>query len=285
MSKIILTADTACDLGPELIARYNVKRIPFHVIFGEQEYKDGVDIDADKLYAIWGETGKLPRTAALNTEDFTAFFNQHMEEGAEIVHISIGSGLSVSCQCAGVVAEEMGNVHVVDSCSLSAGIALLACVAGDRIAAGETDAAKLAADLRELALKTSATFVLDCLDFMRAGGRCSGFAQLSAALLKIKPSLKVCNDRQGTMAVGKKYNGTVARAAMRYLQDQLEGRTDIDLRHAFLTHSGMPEETLLQLKEAIQALQPFEEIHITRASCTISTHCGPGTVGVLFITK
>lgn len=285
MSKIILTVDSACDLSAELIERYQLHTIAMHVTVGDRDCLDGVDVHADDIYTFWNETGKLPRTAAINAEEFGTFFRSLLAEDTEIVHISIGSGISASYQCACMAAEALTGVHVVDACSLSTGIGLLACVAGDRVAEGETDAARLAAHLRELAQKSSASFVIDHLDFLRAGGRCSTLAQLGAVLLNIKPSILVKNDKQGSMTVGKKYSGKIGRAALRYVQEQLAERDDIELRHAFITHSGLPEEILQQLLEAVRSYQKFENVYITRAGCTISAHCGPGTVGVLFLTK
>jgi len=285
--KILLSADTPCDIGSELKERYHVSLFPLHILLGDGQYTDGVGITAEEIYNAWHKKKILPRTAAINPEEYHHYFLPFLEQGFDIVHISLGSGLSSSHQNAVKAAEQLkdrGSVYVVDSCSLSTGFGLLVCEAGERIAKG-MDAETIAAEVAALAPDTRASFVLDTLEFMRAGGRCSSIAQLGAALMNIKPSILVKNDRQGSMIVGKKYMGKLESALMKYVDDQLRDRTDIILERAFVTHSTIDRRIVRRVVEQVKSLQPFKEVFCTSASCTISSHCGPGTLGVLFLVK
>ena len=285
---ILLSADTPCDIGDELKARYQVSLFPLHIILDEQQYTDGVDITSDDLYKAWWERKSLPRTAAINPEEYEQYFLPFLKQGFDIIHISLGSGLS-SCnqnaQIASDLLKEHGNVYVIDSCSLSTGFGLLVCEAGERVKQGMA-AEQIVREVAALAPDTSASFILDTLEFMRAGGRCSSITQIGAALMNLKPTIIVRNDRQGSMVVGKKYMGKLAPSLMKYVDDQLKDRTDLVLDRVFITHSGMDDHAIVdQIANHIRELQPFREIIETHASCTISSHCGPNTLGVLFLTK
>lgn len=286
--KILLSADTPCDIGSELKERYHVFLYPLHIILDGKQYTDGVDITAGEIYRAWWDHKLLPRTAAINPEEYVAYFTPFLEQGFDVIHISLGSGLSSCYQNAKIAAEELsgtGRVFVIDSCSLSTGFGLLVCEAGERIAKG-MPVEQIAKEVNALSPYTSASFVIDTLEFMRAGGRCSSITQIGAAMLNIKPTIIVKNDRQGSMIVGKKYIGKFEGALMKYVDDQLKGRTDIILDRVFVTHSLMDDQQLVEKVIArIRELQPFGEIHDTDASCTISSHCGPNTLGVLFMVK
>ncbi|MCL2695022.1 MAG: DegV family protein [Clostridiales bacterium] len=281
---VLITSDTASDLGAELCARYNIPLIPLHVLVDGTDYLDGVNIDVDRIYQIWGEKKVLPKTSAINAEEFSAFFAPFVEQGYAVVHVSIGSGLSASCQAAHAAAALFPDVYVVDSCSLSTGIGLLALEGCDQAKAG-SGAQAIAESLTALAQKNRASFIIDSLDFLRAGGRCSALAQLGASMMNLKPTILVKNDDGGLMGVGKKYVGKLARSMPKYLADQLQGRGDIVLNRAFLTHSGLPQEMLDLAVETVKGIASFDELFVTRAGATISSHCGPGTIGVLFMTK
>ena len=286
--KILLSADTPCDVGPVLKERYQVSLFPLHIILDEKQYTDGVDINAAEIYRAWWDHKLLPRTAAINPEEYYSFFLPFLEQGYDILHISLGSGLSSCNQNAKIAAEQLaekGKVLVIDSCSLSTGFGLLVCEAGERINAG-MPFEQVYAEVSALVMDTRASFILDTLEFMRAGGRCSSITQIGAALMNLKPTILVRNDRQGSMVVGKKYMGKLAPSLMKYVDDQLKDRTDIVLDRVFITHSGMDDHTIVdQIANHIRELQPFGEIIETQASCTISSHCGPNTLGVLFLTK
>ena len=286
--KILLSADTPCDIGDELKKRYHVSLFPLHIILNDKQYTDGLDISSAELYQAWWSQKQLPRTAAINPEEYESYFSDYLDRGFDIIHISLGSGLSSSCANAQIAAQTLkskGNVYVIDSCSLSTGFGLLVCEAGERIKA-EMLAKQIVEEVTALVPDTRASFVLDTLEFMRAGGRCSSIMQIGAALMNLKPTILVRNDRQGSMVVGKKYMGKLAPMLMKYVDDQLKGRTDLILDRVFVTHSGMDNPAIIdRVVERIRELQPFREVFVTQASCTISSHCGPNTLGVLFLTK
>jgi DegV family protein with EDD domain len=287
-TKILLSSDTPCDIGDELKARYQVHLYPLHIILSDKQYTDGLDITSAELYEAWWNHKMLPRTAAVNQEEYVGYFRPFLEQGYDIIHISLGSGLSSSCANAQIAAETLkdkGNVYVIDSCSLSTGFGLLVCEAGERIKAG-LPAKRIVEEVSAMTGDTRASFVLDTLEFMRAGGRCSSITQIGAALMNLKPTILVRNDRQGSMVVGKKYMGKLAPSLMKYVDDLLAGRTDIVLDRVFITHSGMDDPSIVdRVVQRVKELQPFKEVFVTHASCTISAHSGPNTLGVLFMVK
>lgn len=282
--KILLSADTPCDIGDELKERYQVSLYPLHIILEGKQYTDGLDISPDMLYEAWYERKELPKTAAINPGEYADYFRSLVEQGYDVLHISLGSGLSSSCQNAKLAAEAFEGVRVIDSRNLSTGFGHLVCEAGERIRAG-MPIEQIVQEVEALVPGVSASFVLDTLEFLHAGGRCSSLAHLSANLLNLKPCIAVQVSEGGGMTVGKKYVGKLPRVLKKYVQDQLEGRTDLLLDRVFITHSGIDAAILEDIRTQVLALQPFREVCITRASCTISAHCGPNTLGVLFITR
>lgn len=281
--KVILCADSTCDLDAALIEKYDVHIYPLHVQEGDKSYRDGVDITPDDIYAIYRESGVLPKTAAVNTAEYVEFFRPFIEAGDEVIHISLGSALSSSHNNCCLAAEELPGLYAVDSRNLSTGSGLLVLEAGDRIQQG-MPAAQIVEELNEIAGRVSASFVIDTLEFLYKGGRCSALAMFGANMLRLKPSIKVDN-RDGSMSVDKKYRGSLDKALEQYVADQLKGRTDIDTRRIFITHSGISEERIRMVHALVEQYGDFDDIYVTRAGCTISSHCGPNTLGVLFINK
>ena len=285
MSKpVVLCADSTCDLSPELKERFHVLTCPLHVVLDDKNYDDGVDIMPDDIYETYAQKGVLPKTNAANTAEYLDFFKPHLDNGCEIVYISLGSALSVSQTNCRMAAAECEGVYVVDSCNLSTGMGLLVLEAADRIAAGMS-AAQVAEEVQALVTHSNASFVLDTLEFLHKGGRCSALAMLGANLLQLKPCIEVNNTAGGKMDVGKKYRGSLDKALLQYVEDKLAGRTDICRKRIFITHSGISEERLVMVKKAVESYNLCDEVFITRAGCTISSHCGPNTLGVLFMTK
>ena len=283
MKPVILSADSTCDLGQELKKRYQVKTCPFHVELDGKSYEDGVNLDPDTIYQVYGDKKILPKTSAINIADYEEAFRRWTKDGYEVVHITLGHGLSSAYQNCCIAAGEMPGVYVVDSKSLSTGSGLLVLEAAERIQAG-MEAKQVAQEVQALTDRVSASFVIDTLEFLYKGGRCSALQMLGANLLSLKPSI-VVNHEDGSMSVGKKYRGTLDKALLHYVKDQLGGRTDIEGKRAFITHSGISEERLSMVKKAVEQTGLFGEIFVTRAGCTISSHCGPNTLGVLFMTK
>ena len=282
-SRIILSADSTCDLGDELRARYNVEYYPFHVILDGVIYADGVDLMPDQIYEVYRERKILPKTAAINIAEYVEYFRKWTDEGYEVIHFTLGHGLSATYNNCRLAAEELPGVYVVDSCNLSTGSGLLVIEAAERIAAG-MPAAQIAEEVQALACKVQASFVIDTLEFLYKGGRCSALAMLGANMLQLKPCIEVDNS-SGSMNVGKKYRGSLEKCLTQYVQDKLAGRNDIRTERVFITHSGISQERAELVKGLVEKYGRFQEIFVTRAGCTISSHCGPNTLGVLFMTK
>lgn len=282
--KVILSADSACDIGPILQERYDVQFFQFHIIIGDKTYRDGIDIQPEDIYRIWREEGVLPKTAAITPAEYINHFSQWVNEGYEVVHLNLGTGLTSSHQNATIAASELGNIYPIDAASLSSGFGLLVVKAGELIRQG-LSGAEVKAQIDAMHEKTHASFVLDTLEFMKAGGRCSAVAAFGANLLKLKVGIRVDNTKGGSMAVGKKYRGAMEKVLVEYVRDELEGRKDLDLDRIFITHSGSPDSDIELVKAEIPKYADFKEVFVTRASCSISSHCGPRTLGVLYMTK
>ncbi|MBR3294280.1 MAG: DegV family protein [Oscillospiraceae bacterium] len=282
MSKpVIITADSTCDLSPELLARYQIRTLPLTILLGEDSYRDGVDFTPDDLYARYHAEGILPKTAALSMQNFLDFFGQLIQQGYEIVHLDISAELSGTFNAARLAAQELEGVYVVDSRMLSTGVGLL-CIEGAECAARGMAAAEIAEHLRALTDKVDTSFVLDTLEFMWKGGRCSGVAALGANLLHLKPALEM---KDGKLGVYKKYRGQMKSVYRQYITERLQGK-HVRPGHIFLTESGDIDPAILEeLETLIRDLSGAREIHHTRAGCTVSSHCGPGTLGVLFINE
>lgn len=283
-NKIILSADSTCDIGPELQQRFDVQFFNYHIQLDGKTYIDKEEITGEQIFAAWYEKKSLPKTAAITPEDYATFFKQWVADGYDVIHLNLGSGLSSAHQNCVLVAEELGHVYPVDSQSLSSGSGLLVIKAGEMIEAG-LSAPEIQQKLNDMHTQTSASFVLDTLDFMAAGGRCSAVMAFGANLLNLKPSIVVNNRDGGKMSVGKKYRGKMERVLQDYVRDQLEGRTDLDLSRIFITTSGAPDAHIDLVRETIKKYQTFQQIYYTIASGTISSHCGPGTIGILFMTQ
>lgn len=279
---VCITYDSTCDLTPQLLERFQIRTVPLTIQSGERVFADDGQYTSAELYADYRRNGTLPKTAAVSPEEFKNFFLPILEEGYDIVHIDISSELSCTCQNAVLAAQELaeqGRVYVVDSRQLSTGGGLLA-LQGAKLRDRGMDAADVAEELRGLASCGDTSFVLDTLEYMWKGGRCSGVAALGANVLKLKPCLEM---REGKLVVCKKYRGAMGKVYRQYITERLAGKTVVE-DHAFITHSGeVSEDTLRELTELVRELAPFKEVFITQAGCTVSSHCGPGTLGVLFL--
>ncbi len=284
-NKVILFADSSIDLTKELCERYSIHTVPIHVILQEKTYEDGVDITTEEIFDHYYKTKELPKTAAINVNDIVTALSPYVDDGYEIVYISLGSALSSSYRNSCLAAEELqGKVYPIDSCSLSTGAGLLAIEAAERIAQGMS-AKQVAEEVTALNQKNHASFVLDTLEFLRAGGRCSALAAFGANLLGLKPSIKVFNDQQGAMGVGKKYRGKYEKVVFEYIDDTLAQYDNIKTDRAFVTYSSMDDDIEKKVFDYVVSKGIFKEVFLTRASGTISSHCGPNTLGVLFMTE
>lgn len=281
MKEIKVTCDSTCDLTKEMYEIYGVKAIPMGVSLGEELRRDGVDVTAEELFAYVDQSGQLPKTSAISVGEYEEVFSRLVEDGYHVIHINLSGELSSSYQNACIAAEWVGDVTVIDSRSLSTGSGLLVLLAVELARSGMGND-EIRQVLENAKRKLDVSFVLQTLDYLSKGGRCSGVLAFGANLLKLRPEIEVAD---GKMRVGKKYRGSMEKSIMEYIRGRLEGRTDIDPDRIFLTHSGVPAEIVEKAKALIRQLQPFTEILETTAGSTISSHCGPNCLGVLFFRK
>ena len=279
--KIKITADSTCDLAPELIEKHDITITPLTVTCGNESFQDGVDITPDTLYEKVSACGQLATTAAVNIQEYINVFSDALREYDAVIHFTISSAMSTCCQNARAAAGEVGNVWVVDSQNLSTGIAHLVLDACE-LASGGMDPADICRELERRREKLDVSFVVDTLEYLRKGGRCTAVAALGANLLKLHPCIFV---KDGEMGVGKKYRGKMEACLTAYVKDRLADPDTVDTRRIFITDSGVDEDIRTLVEQEVRALVPFEEIIHTRAGCTVSSHCGPGTLGVLFYRK
>ena len=280
MVKII--SDSTCDLSPELIARYDIDVLSLHIVLGEQDFEDGRGVTPDEIYQ-WSDLHRQsPKTAACSLEDAMAAFEPYVSAGREVICFSISSSMSSTFNVMRMAAEQLDAAHlvtVIDSMNLSTGVGLQVIEAAGMAQAGKS-AAEIAAHIERIRPLVRASFVVDTLAYLHRGGRCSGLAAMMGGALKLHPRIAVA---EGKMSPGKKYRGKMDHVILSYANDmEAELRTARPER-VFITHSGCPEETIAPVREWLQSLNHFHEIHVTRAGGVVSSHCGPGTLGVLFI--
>ena len=279
---IKITADSTCDLSPELIAANNISITPLTVDKGGQLFRDGVDIQPADIFAHVSGGGAICSTAAVNVYDYQTLFRELSQEYDAVVHITIGSDFSACYQNACAASEDLDNVYVVDSRNLSTGHGHVVMEACRLAKEWDGDVAVMCEQLREFTGRVVASFLLDRLDYMAKGGRCSTVTALGANLLKLKPCIEVID---GKMVVVKKYRGRYDKCLTDYVHDRLAGRDDILRDILFITHSPVKPDEMAAVQAAVQQCDPFENVYDTDAGCTVSCHCGPGTLGVLFVRK
>ena len=279
--KIKITSDSTCDLGPELLQKHNIGIVPLIVIKDGKDHKDGVTITPADIFEHVAAGGELCSTSAVSIGEYAEVFETYTNDYDGVIHINIGSGFSTCYQSACLAAEEFDNVRVIDSKNLSTGqgfIVLKAC----ELAETMDDLDAIADTLRTFTEKVEASFLVDKLDYLVKGGRCSAAAALGANLLNLKPCIEV---RDGKMTVVKKYRGNYAKCLATYAKERLDGREDIDRSMLFVTKTVVDQECYAGVMNAVDTYGHFETVHETTAGCTISCHCGPGTLGVLFMKK
>lgn len=280
--KVKIISDSTCDLSKELIEKFSITIVPLYVTMNEQAKKDGLEVVPEDIYEYVEKNNKLPTTSAANVGDYIEVFKYWREQGFEIVHFNISCDFSSTHHNACIAAEEVGGVYVVDSKNLSTGQGL-AVLHGAEMAEQGKSAKEIFEECTALTSKIEASFVVDSIDYLYKGGRCSALAAFGANLLKLKPCIEV---KDGKMSPGKKYRGNISRVMLNYVQERLNGRDDIDKHRIFITHTKCSDEDVQAVKDKILELCPdFEEILETTAGCTVTTHCGPNTLGILFIRK
>lgn len=279
--KVKIISDSTCDLSPELIKRYDIDIVPLYVTLGDESLKDGQEITPDELYA-WADKNKTtPKTSAITQEDAYKMLKKYTDQGYEIVYTGISSEMSVSHGVVQMVAKELpgSKIAVVDSRNLSTGVGHVVIKAAELAASG-MGAYEIKEELDKFTPLVRASFVVDTITYLYRGGRCSAVAAFGATALNLKPSIVVEN---GKMRPDAKLHGRIDRALKKYVKamtpELLKARRD----RVFITHSGSSEEIIAMIKEYIEQLNYFDEILVTRAGCVISSHCGPGTLGVLYV--
>lgn len=279
--KVLITRDSTSDLPAHIIEKYNIKTIPLGITLGDKNYRDGVDIDPDFIYKYHEEHGILPKTSAANIAEMVDFFAPFVEEGYAIVHFTLSSKMSSTYQNSLIAAEEFEDVFVVDTANLSTGEALLILKAAELAEEGK-EAKEIYDTVSALVPYVDASFVIDNLEYLHKGGRCSALAALGANLLKLKPCIQV---KDGSMGVCKKYRGRYMQTLEEYTADRLSDYSDIDLQRVFVTHAGCDDEIVNGVVALVEKTAPFKEVIVTRAGCAISSHCGRNTLGILYIRK
>lgn len=279
--KYKILSDSTCDLSPDLVRQYDIGILPLIVVKADQEYLDGQTITPKDIFDHVAAGGSLCSTAARSVAAYQEAFARYAGEYDGVVHINISSDFSSSYQNACIAAQDFDNVRVVDSRNLSTGQGLVVLKACE-LAKSAQSVDQLKAELDAFTPRVEASFVLDKLEYMVKGGRCSSAAALGANLLNLKPSIEV---KDGKMSVVKKYRGKYDRCLQNYVKDRLENREDIDRGTLFITHTPVSDECLEAVREAVKECGRFDNIYETEAGCTVSCHCGPGTLGVLFVRK
>lgn len=281
MRPIKIISDSTADLPKELIEKYDIEVLPLSVTLGENSYKDGLEISAQDIFKYYEETKGLPKTSAVSVLEYTEAFTPWVEKGYDIIHFTISSTMSSCYQNACIAAVELGHVWSIDSANLSSGIGLQVVLAAELAAKGES-AEVIAKHIAEAKTRVDASFILNQLEFLHKGGRCSGVAALGANLLKLKPCIEVV---EGKMKVGKKYRGAYEKCAIEYVRDRLEGNDNIETDIIFLTWTGVDAHLLKEIEKEIKKYHRFHTVVVNEAGSTITGHCGPGTFGILYFRK
>ena len=279
--KIKVLSDSTCDLPEELISKHDITIVPLTVIKDGQAYSDGITITPAEIFAHVAAGGGLCSTAAVSVGEYAQWFEKFSSDYDGVIHVNISSEFSCSHQNACLAAEEFDNVRVVDSRNLSTGqglVVLEVCKLAEECQTVD----ELYEKAQAFTAKVEASFLLDRLEYMVKGGRCSSAAALGANLLNLKPCMEV---KDGKMGVVKKYRGNYAKCLAAYVSDRLANRDDLERDTLFVTRTPVSEACLQAVSEAVDAYADFKNIYWNEAGCTVSCHCGPGTLGVLFIRK
>lgn len=279
--RVKIISDSTCDLSPELIQKNDIGIVPLIVMKEGEEFLDGITINPADIFAHVASGGSLCSTAARGVAVYQDAFAKYANDYDGVIHVNIGSDFSSSYQNACIAAADFDNVRVIDSKNLSTGQGLVVLKACE-LAQTAMDMDELKAQLDEFASHVEASFVMDRLEYMVKGGRCSSAAALGANLLSLKPCIEV---KDGKMMVVKKYRGHIEKCMVSYVKDRLTGRDDLDNGTIFITHTDVSPESLEAVRSAVAELGHFKNVYETVAGCTVSCHCGPGTLGILFARK
>ena len=274
--KIHFSADSTCDVSPEFLARYPVEILPLAVELEGKFYRDGVDLTPDTIISRVNAGAALPKTSAINVAEYREAFTRALETSDAVIHFNISSDFS-SCHQNACIAAEGLNVWCIDSRNLSTGITMLLAEGFDRAEAG-MEPGQIAQELRQRADKVDVSFIVDRLDYLYKGGRCSALAMLGANVLHIRPCIEV---KDGKMGVCRKYRGSYERCLRQYIADRMRSKDDVKPRRIFLTHTGVAAQAVEAVREMVLQEVPFAEVYEVRAGCSITSHCGENTFGII----
>ncbi len=281
--KIKILSDSCCDLSKDLLERYEIDIMPLYVILGDKTYRDGVDVSPQMLYEYFEKTNETPKTAACNIVDFEEFFGKYAAE-YDIIYMGIGAAMSCTLQNARIAAQSFpeSRIFCVDSANLSTGIGLSLIRAAEMVQTG-MDAADIVKELEALVPRVRSSFVLERLEYLHRGGRCSLLALLGAQMLNIKPEIAV---KDGAMYNRSKIRGSIALAAHKYASALMAGKDNIEADHAFVTYTQDSDPDVVEaVYEAATASGHFKNVYKTNAGCVITSHCGRNCIGLLYIEK
>lgn len=282
MKKVSIITDSTSDLSKELLTQYDITVFPLHIHLGEKEYADGIDITPEEIYKWSDENGETPKTSALSLYDAKEYVKKALEKSEEVICFCISEEMSSCCSVMHMAVMELeveDKVFVVDSKNLSTGTGLQILEAAELIEKGY-GAAEIVEKIKEMQPKVRSSFVVDSLTFLHRGGRCSSVAALAGNALKLHPYIFVLD---GKMQPGKKYRGKMDKVLLNYVEDLKQELAAAKKEHVFITHSGCDEELIAAIKKELEDLNYFENIHVTKAGGVIASHCGPGTLGVLYV--
>jgi DegV family protein with EDD domain len=276
-----IVADSTCDLSKELTEKYQIEVIPLPVNLGDKPCLDGLDVFPEDLFRYCRESGKLPTTSAPTPAYYEEFYQRWTDEGYDVVHFSISLAFTVTHNIARMAAEKFPNIHPVDSQNISAGMGILALMAAELRDEG-CPAEEIVRRVSGMRSRVRTSFILDTLEFMYKGGRCTGVQKLGANLFNLKPCIEV---RDGEMIVGKKYRGNLGNVLEQYTEAKLQGKEDLDLRRILIAHCNVSQPVLDRVTAKIRECQPFEEVLVLPTGCSVSVHCGPNTLGLIYLKK
>lgn len=281
MNKVKIVADSTCDLNSGLLQKYNIETIALPVNLGDKACLDGIDVHTPDLFAYYKQSGKLPTTSAPTPAYYEDFYKKWTDEGYEVVHFSISAEMTVTPNIAKMAAEHFPNVHPIDSRNVSCGMGILAVCAAELRDQG-LSAAEIEEKILPMREKVRTAFVISTLEYLHKGGRCTGVQALGANLLNLKPCIEV---QDGKMDVTKKYRGKLENVALNMIQDKLGSDEEIDLSKLYIACYDVPDPILNACKEKILSLRKFEDLQINMTGCSVSVHCGPGTIGIIYLAK
>ena len=282
MKRVSFLTDSTSDLSKELLEKYDITVFPLHIHLGEKEYADGIDITPEEIYRWSEETKETPKTSALSLYDAKEYIKKALEKSEEVIVFCLSETMSSCCSVMHMAVAEMemeDRVFVVDSMNLSTGIGLQILEAV-KLAEEGLGAGEIVERIKEMQSKVRASFVVDSLTFLHRGGRCGSVAALAGNTLKLHPYIFVSD---GKMQAGKKYRGKMDKVILNYVDDLKPELMKAKKEHIFITHSGCDSSLIESIKKELDGLNYFENIYITQAGGVVASHCGPGTLGILYV--